>query len=84
MAKDPCHHGGGLAYPRLRRPAAHAVVESCKQWQWTSQAPQNRIGKRDSVHHHLLEVIFETATVLELRQKLPHTTPSGWWWWWWW
>ena len=37
-------------------------------------------GKRDSIHHHLLEVIFETATVPESRQKLLYTTPSGWWW----
>ena len=39
-------------------------------------------GKRDSIHHHLLEAISETANVLELRQKLLCTTPSGWWWWW--
>ena len=26
-------------------------------------------GKRDSIHDHLLEVIFETATELELRQN---------------
>ena len=25
-------------------------------------------GKSDSIHHHLLEVISETANVLELRQ----------------
>ena len=37
-------------------------------------------GKRHSVHHHLLEVTFETATVLEMRQKLLYTTPSWWWW----
>ena len=37
-------------------------------------------GKRDSIHRHLLEVISETATVPELRQKLLYTTPSGWWW----
>ena len=37
-------------------------------------------GKRDSLHHHLLEVMFETATVPELRQTLLYTTPSGWWW----
>ena len=41
-------------------------------------------GKRDSIHHHLLEAISETAKVLELRQKFLYTTPSGWWWWWWW
>ena len=34
-------------------------------------------GKRDSTHHHLLEAISETAKVLELRQKLLYTTPSG-------
>ena len=28
------------------------------------------VGKRDSIHHHLLEVAFETATAPELRQKL--------------
>ena len=39
-------------------------------------------GKRDSIHNHLLEVTFETATVLELRQTLLYTTPSGRWWWW--
>ena len=37
-------------------------------------------GKRDSIHHHLLEVTFETATVPESRQKLLDTTRSGWWW----
>ena len=36
-------------------------------------------GKRDSVHHHLLEAISETANVPELRQKLLYTTPSGCW-----
>ena len=36
-------------------------------------------GKRDSIHHHLLEKESETANVLELRQKLLHTTTSGWW-----
>ena len=39
-------------------------------------------GKTDSIHHELLEAIHETATVLELRQTLLYTTPSGWWWWW--
>ena len=33
-------------------------------------AAERGIGKRDSVHHHLLEVISETANVLESRQKL--------------
>ena len=33
-------------------------------------------GKRDSIHHHLLDIISETATVLELTQKPPYTTPS--------
>ena len=37
-------------------------------------------GKRDSIHHHLLEVIFETATLPELGLKLLYTTSSGWWW----
>ena len=41
-----------------------------------------RYGKRDSIHRHLLEAVSETANVLELRQKLLYTTPSGWWWWW--
>ena len=41
-------------------------------------------GKIHSIHHHLLEVTFETATVLGLRDKSFYTTPSGWWWWWWW
>ena len=39
----------------------------------------NDNGKRDSIHHHLLETISETANALELRQQLLHTTPSGWW-----
>ena len=46
------------------------------------RAMRGAIGKRDSIHHHLLEVTFETANVLGLRQKLLYTTPSGWWWWW--
>ena len=37
-------------------------------------------GKRDSIHHHLLEVTFETANVLELKPKLLHAAPSWWWW----
>ena len=41
-------------------------------------------GKRDSIHHHLLEVTFETTNVLESRQQPLYTNPSGWWWWWWW
>ena len=35
------------------------------------------LGKRDSIHYHLLEAISETATVLKLRQKLLYSTPSG-------
>ena len=38
-------------------------------------------GKRDSIHHHLLEGIFGDETLPELRQKPLHTTPLGWWWW---
>ena len=38
------------------------------------------LWKSDSIHHHLLEVTCETANVLELKQKLLYTTPSGWWW----
>ena len=34
---------------------------------------------REILYHHLLEAISETATVLELRQQLLYTTPSGWW-----
>ena len=34
-------------------------------------------GKRDSIHHHLLEVSFETATIPELRQQLLYTTLLG-------
>ena len=37
-------------------------------------------GKTDSIHHHLLEAISETATVLEFRQGFLYTPPSGWWW----
>ena len=37
-------------------------------------------GNRDSIHHHLQEAIFETATVPESRRKLLYSTPSGWWW----
>ena len=40
----------------------------------------NRSGKTDSIHHHLLDVNLEIATVPELRQKLLYTTLSGWWW----
>ena len=51
----------------------------------SSQGREDSItGKRDSIHHHLLETISETANVLELKQKLLYTIPSGWWWWWWW
>ncbi len=43
--------------------------------------PVKPIGKTDSIHHHHhLKGDFETATVLELRQKPLYTTPSGWWW----
>ena len=43
---------------------------------------RSRPGKRDSLHHHLLEAVSETANGLELRQKLLYTTPSEWWWRW--
>ena len=33
-------------------------------------------GKRDSIHHDLLEVTSETATATESRLKLLHTAPS--------
>ena len=36
--------------------------------------------ERDSIHHHLLEGTFETATATELGEKLLYTNPSGWWW----
>ena len=51
----------------------------------TSVEGTKRVGKRDSIHHHLLEVIFWAETVPELRQttSIIHTTFSGWWWWWW-
>ena len=38
------------------------------------------IGKTDSIHHHLLEVTFETDPLPELRQYPLYTTHSGWWW----
>ena len=38
---------------------------------------RGRNGKRDSIHHQLLE---EIAAVLESRQKPLHATPSGWRW----
>ena len=41
-----------------------------------------KLGKTDSIHHHLLEVTSETANVQELKQKLLYTTTSGWWWCW--
>ena len=34
------------------------------------------LGKRDVIHHDLLEATSETATVLEWRQKPLYTTPS--------
>ena len=37
------------------------------------------LGKRDSIHRHLLETSFETADVPDLRHELLYTTPSGWW-----
>ena len=39
------------------------------------------LGNIYSIHHHLLELTFETANVLELKQQPLYTTPSGWWWW---
>ena len=39
----------------------------------------NVFGKRASIHHDILEVIFETETVPELGQTLLYTTPSVWW-----
>ena len=34
-------------------------------------------GKRDSIHHQLLTTIYETATVLELRQSFYTPPPLG-------
>ena len=49
----------------------------------TAVVVQNMTWKRDSTHHNLPDFIFETATVLELRQQLVYTTPSGSGWLWW-
>ena len=44
---------------------------------WPRFLGEERVrGKRDSIHHHLLEVMFETSTIPELRQKL--CTPPLW------
>ena len=32
-------------------------------------------GRKDSIHHHLLEAVSETADVLELRQKASRHHP---------
>ena len=56
-----------------RRTQAHAHAHACA-------CVCTCVGKGDSIHHHLLEAVSETANVLELRQKLLYTTPSGWWW----
>ena len=61
------------------------------------QTPDTCTGKRDSIHHLLLEVTSETAKLLELRHSLVFVClyilcyllflgnniqiPSGWWWW---
>ena len=49
--------------------------EAADDWRYAVQD-----GKRDSIHHHLLEAVSESANVPELRQKLLYTTPSGLWW----
>ena len=42
-------------------------------------------GKRDSIHHYLLEAVSETANVkcgrTETKASIHH--PLWWWWWWW-
>ena len=60
------------------RTAAHAKVNKTSE---PECGRQHRNGKRDAIHHHLLEATSETTNVLELRQQLLYTTPSGWWWW---
>ena len=35
------------------------------------------VGNRDSIHHHLLEAVSETATVLELGKHLYAPPPLG-------
>ena len=40
-------------------------------------AAYRMVGKRDSIHQHLLEAISETADVLELRQRLCTPPPLG-------
>ena len=47
---------------------------------FTLAATDRCFRKRDSIHHHLLEALSETAHVLELKQIPLCTTPSGWWW----
>ena len=59
----------GLVMSLARGCLWHPISDDFIMWQ-----------KRDSIHHHLQEVTCETATVLEWRQKLLYTTPSGWWW----
>ena len=46
----------------------HRKASATRSGKVTTAPTGRRIeaGKRDSIHHHLLEVTFETATVLEV------------------
>ena len=77
----PCSHiRCPFVWAQLLQSLAHANATADENEGARATQPVNNIGKRDSIHHHLLEVSFETATVPELKQKLLSTTPSGWWW----
>ena len=50
--------------------SSYAYQMACaKSYTRVHSAYRSKSGKKDSIHHHLLEVIFETATLPELRQK---------------
>ena len=67
-----------------RRARVQCISSRMTEMSCPAVASGRATGKRDSIHHHLLEAVSETADVLESRQKPLCTTPSGWWWWWWW
>ena len=65
-----------MSEPLTTRAVAEAHTERrSRRCTSRSEAGLCKNGKRDSIHHCLLEVTFGTATMLELRQKPPYTIP---------
>ena len=71
--RPPSILGGG----RQKIPLPARRLGACEHRASAARAQCRVFGKKGSLHNHLAEAISETTDVLELRQGLLYTTPSG-------